>query len=84
MSLSRWGSEARWFDCTPGYVYVSALESDDSVDKFNEPIQEVPRFCELAMRALEQSNRLSDDELEVCQQALESRFNYVFEGDNNE
>lgn len=75
MSLSRATEDARWFGPNPpGYVYVT----DGKFGKqFNVPLRTVGSFCEHAMRALEQSGELDDDELESAQKALAERFDYV-------
>lgn len=75
MSLSRHGEDARWFGPNPpGYIYVT--EGRFGME-FNVAPKTVGSFCEHAMRALEQSGELSDDELEAAQQALASRFDSV-------
>lgn len=71
MSLSRIGEDPHWFGESPGYVYVQGGNT------FNHGIHEVDQFCELAMRALEQSGELDDETLQECQNALESRFDYT-------
>lgn len=78
MSLSRIGEEAKYFGEEPGYVY---LRDDDMFNgyKFNTKIRDPVHFCELAMRSLEQSGELDEEELEQCEKALRQRFDYVFE-----
>jgi hypothetical protein len=74
MSLSRINSPAEWF-CKPGYVYITKGKVAEY--QFNHPIREPEHFCELAMRALEQSGEVDEETLEECAQALESRFSFA-------
>lgn len=75
MSLSRYGEDARWFGPRPpGYIYVTDGRFGM---EFNVAPKTVESFCEHAMRALEQSGELSQDELEAAQDALASRFDSV-------
>lgn len=81
MSLSRIGEDGEYFDVNPGYVYVQTGTGISGMEEFNVGIRTVPHFCEFAMRALAQSGELDDEQLEACEQALRTRFSYVFESD---
>lgn len=74
MSLSRYGEKGEWFT-EPGYVYVTDGQIADY--RFNEPIHTPATFCELAMRALDQSGEVDEETLEQCADALESRFDFT-------
>lgn len=80
MSLSRAGEDAEWF-AKPGYIYLTGSKFENGY-KFNTPIRTPEHFCEIAMRALDQSGELDDEVLEDCEEAFRERFSYVFEEDN--
>jgi len=86
MSLSRIGEDGNWFDVNPGYVYVQSgkvFEHEFNCGircfehEFNCGIRGVEHFCEVAMRALAQSGELDDEQLEACENALRTRFDYA-------
>lgn len=81
MSLSRNGEDGEWYDVNPGYLYVRSGKWSEY--EFNAAIRSVPYLCEFAMRALDQSGELDDETLEACDEALRSRFDYVFDGGKN-
>jgi hypothetical protein len=77
MSLSRVGEDPEWFGkMGPGYYYVTETHGRA---QFNAAIRDPVTFCELSMRALEQSGELDDEQLEACEEALRERFSYVFD-----
>jgi hypothetical protein len=79
MSLSRVGEDAEWFGkMGPGYYYIAQSHGRHT---FNAAIRDPETFCELAMRALDQSRELDDKQLEACEHALRERFDYCFEND---
>ena len=75
MSLSRIGEDGNWFDVNPGYVYVQSGKVFEH--EFNHGIHGVKHFCEISMRALAQSGELDDEQLEACENALRTRFDYA-------
>lgn len=78
MSFIRPGSEPQWVDGadTEGlYVYSSGSRICYMPNKEKE-------FVEVVMRMLEQSDELSDDELDKVLEAFASRLHW--DGENNE
>jgi hypothetical protein len=72
MSIIRQTQEGEWEDVEGLYVYPSVSDR-----LYGLGMCGIDEFIEVAMRALDQSGKLSREELEVVHAAFEARLKYI-------